>query len=253
MNITQMREAKISALEQNCPDLSTSQRERKHTCLLPDLERAESPLFFAEIHQDAGYNGTGFRLPFQDMVELYDKYADAIVVVTDDVLFRGNPTWVHTASKLTEKPIIALDIFLHENQVEQMHTYGADAIMVIVSLLDDGELKNLYNKAIAYDLDVILEIQSEEELRRVLQLDPKIIGINTRDINDLTKVDLGKVSRLAKIIPRGIHIIAESGIKTTDDIDTYCRNASAAVVGSALLECSNIEDGLRHFTLQSNR
>jgi|GEM_PF-3842244 len=251
MKAFNIRQAKLSSLANLIPDESIKRIRRRYP-IFSHKRDGRSQRLFAEIHQAAQYNGTGFREPFAEIVKLYDDYADAIVLVTDNILFEGDPEWVRVAAMLTNKPLIVLDIFLVEAQIDEAYINGADAIILIVSLLEEEELKKLHEKADFLGLDVIVEVQDKHELEKAINIGAKAIGINTRDINDLTRVELTKVSQLSKLIPEEIHIVAESGIKCPDEIRQYCQDAEAIIVGSALLVDDTIEANLKRFALAVN-
>lgn len=225
MNIQEMRKSKQVSLTKT--PLLLSKRSRRLHSLFSAKDGQDRIRLFAEIHKEAQYNGTGFDRPIDEMVKLYDKYADAIVLVTDNILFKGDPKWVKLAAPLTDKPLIVLDLFLYEDQIDEVYAYGADAIVLIVALLSVDELQRLYQKSTLLGLDTIIEVQDARELEIAVRLGARIIGINARDINDLKKVDMDKIANLSQLAPRDIELVAESGIRNGDDVKKYCHDTSA--------------------------
>lgn len=241
-----LRTAKQAFLNVHGP-VPLKERERPHQSLLGCLDRSSRRIFCAEIHNSAQYNGSGFNRSLEELVRLYDKHADAIVLATDEVIFNGSREWIARASVLTQKPIVILDLFLTKEQIHQAHALGADVVLLIVSLLEEHELHSLYAYSVSIGLEVIIEVQDESELEMAMRCQPRMIGINTRDINNLAIVDMGKVPHLSSLVSSDVHLIAESGIKTNYDIKRYCRSSSGVIVGSSILESRNVEGSLQYF------
>lgn len=156
---------------------------------------------------------------------------DAISVLTDEKFFMGRIDFLPKIRKVVSLPLLRKDFIIDEYQIYEAKYFGADAILLIAAILDDEILKYFLNIAKELFLDVIVEVHTEKELKRILKLDADMIGINNRDLNTF-KVDIETTVRLAKKVPNGKIIISESGMKTRDDINKMAdAGADAVLIG----------------------
>src|SRR5699024_2369288 len=133
-------------------------------------------------------------------------------------------------------PILCKDFIIDEIQIDRAKAYGANIILLIAAALDDASLKRLYDYARKLELEILCEVHNEEEMERVLQLNPKLIGVNNRDLKTF-HVDLDTTNRLANMVEdEDIIFISESGIETKDDVATVkAAGAEAILVGETLM------------------
>jgi indole-3-glycerol phosphate synthase/phosphoribosylanthranilate isomerase len=143
--------------------------------------------------------------------------ADALSVLTDRQNFGGSIDDLAAARTAFEGPILAKDFFIDLRQVAEARIAGADAILVMLSLLGDADARAMIAEARHFGMDVLVEVHDEREMRRALGLGASLIGINNRDLRDLS-IDLGTTERLARLAP-GRTLISESGIAQRSDID----------------------------------
>ncbi|GAA4365067.1 bifunctional indole-3-glycerol-phosphate synthase TrpC/phosphoribosylanthranilate isomerase TrpF [Kangiella marina] len=176
----------------------------------------------------------------EQIVPIYNQYADAISVLTEDRFFRGSYANLKYVSEHTDKPVLCKDFILEPKQVRQARFYGADAILLMLSVLNDHEYKACQKEAEKYDLDILTEIHDEKELERALQLGAKIIGVNNRNLKDLS-IDLSHTARLVGRIPSETVVVTESGISTHDDVLTLSPLADACLVGSSLMSQRDLD------------
>jgi indole-3-glycerol phosphate synthase len=120
----------------------------------------------------------------------------------------------------TNIPILRKDFIIDEYQIYESKVYQADVILLIVSILSDDELKKFLKIANELNLDCIIETHDENEIKRALKLDYPILGINNRNLKNL-KTDLNNSVSLFTSISKDYTVIAESGIKTAEDINMY--------------------------------
>jgi indole-3-glycerol phosphate synthase len=126
---------------------------------------------------------------------------------------------------------------------------GADAVLLIVAAVTDRELSRLHDETRALDLDCVVEVHGEEDLERALAIDCDVIGINNRDLRDLS-VDLDMTRELITDVPAGKTVVAESGYQTRDELDELDRiGVDAVLVGEALLRAPDPEEMVRALTL----
>jgi len=138
------------------------------------------------------------------------------------------------ASKKVKCPILCKDFFVDEYQVYEARLNGADAILLMLSVLNDQEYKKLASIANRLDLDILTEIHDEEELQRALSLNAEIIGINNRNLKDLS-IDLATTEKLAPLIPKDKIVVSESGVSTHKDIKRLSPHVQGFLIGSSIM------------------
>jgi indole-3-glycerol phosphate synthase / phosphoribosylanthranilate isomerase len=175
----------------------------------------------------------------QEIIEQYKDYASAISVLADESYFQGSLDYVKQASELVNLPILCKDFFVDEYQVYEARKYGADAILLMLSVLTDDEYQSLSEVAQTLNLDVLTEVHTEQELHRALNLKAEIIGINNRDLRNLT-TDLNVTERLVKLIPEETIVISESGIQSHQDVKRLAPLVNGFLVGSSIMAEKNI-------------
>ena len=149
--------------------------------------------------------------------------------------FAGSLLDLARVRQVTELPLLCKDFFVDPYQVVEARAHGADAILVILALVEDGLAADLIQAAEDHQMDVLVEVHDERELRRALDLGAPLIGVNARNLATL-KVDPADQRRLLGAVPNGYIAVAESGIATRADLDAAGEaGASAALVGSALM------------------
>lgn len=164
----------------------------------------------------------------------YAGVADALSVLTDSEYFGGSTGDLRSARKAFDGPILAKDFFLDLRQVAEARIAGADAILVMLSLLDDVQAQAMMAEARRFEMDCLVEVHDEKEMRRALRLGARLIGINNRDLRNLS-IDLATTERLAPLAP-GCTLVSESGIADRADVRRLAGTVDAFLVGSALMK-----------------
>lgn len=177
-------------------------------------------------------------------VEAYAPIADAISVLTDGPFFAGSLNDLSTVRGRFDGPILAKDFVIDPRQVTEARLYGADAVLVIMSALDDVEARRIIAEANRLSMDAVIEVHDEQELGRALALGAEIIGINNRDLRTL-KTDLSVTERLAGLVPEDRIVVSESGIRCRHDTERLSKNVDAFLVGSSLMASQNIAQAAR--------
>ena len=167
----------------------------------------------------------------------YSGVADALSVLCDRAYFGGSLGDLAAARRGFDGPILAKDFFLDVRQVAEARIAGADAILVMLALLDDSVARQMIAEARGFGMDALVEVRDEAEMRRALGLGAPLIGINNRDLRDLS-VDLGTTERLAKLAPDRV-LISESGIANRADVDRIAPLVDAFLIGSALMRSAD--------------
>lgn len=178
-----------------------------------------------------------------EITQAYQKEAACFSVLTDEKYFQGKFEYLQYVSKKVSQPTINKDFFIDEYQIYLARYLGANAVLLMLSVLDDDQYVRLASLAHHFSMDVLTEVSNEEETERALHLGANIIGINNRNLRDLL-TDLATTERLAPMVkndPRfdGV-IISESGIYTYQDIQRLSFLVDAFLVGSALMAKSNL-------------
>ena len=164
----------------------------------------------------------------------YAGVADGLSVLTDGHRFGGSLDDVRLARAHFDGPILAKDFFLDPRQVVEARIAGADSILVMLSLLDDASARTMMDEAERLGMDCLVEVHDEAEMRRAIALRAPLIGINNRDLRDLT-IDLATTERLARLAPDRL-LVSESGISSRSDVERLAPNVDAFLIGSALMK-----------------
>jgi indole-3-glycerol phosphate synthase len=161
--------------------------------------------------------------------------AAALSVVTEPQFFRGDRMWLERARRTAGLPVIMKDFVIDSLQIAQGAAAGADAMLLLASVLDTAQLRGFIEELDRFGCDAVVEVHDEEELGRAIGAGARIIGVNNRDLRDF-RVDLAISERLGAVIPEGVIRVAESGIRTYDDV-MRLRHAGfqAFLVGESLL------------------
>lgn len=170
--------------------------------------------------------------------------ASAISVLTDRRFFQGDPSYLQLIKPKVQLPLLRKDFIIDGIQVYQSRELGADAVLLIVAILDYPLLLHLVELTIALGMEPLVEVHNRRELKAALDTPTPIIGVNNRNLRDFT-VSLDTSLELAGMIPAHITKISESGIKDRTDIELL-REASydAVLVGEALVTASNTAEKL---------
>ena len=149
----------------------------------------------------------------------YERHgATCLSVLTDKDYFQGDERYMQAARDATALPVIRKDFMVDEYQIAESRAIGADCVLLIVAALAPQQLHDLHQQAIELGLDVLIEVHDEKELDLALELDNPIVGINNRNLHTFD-VTLNTTFDLLSKIPSGRHVITESGIFTTEDVE----------------------------------
>ncbi len=167
--------------------------------------------------------------------------------MTESFFFNGSIDHISLINKRIDIPILRKDFIMDEYQIYESKVFRADAIILIASILDDEKIKNFIEISNDIGIDCIIETHNIDELKRAIKIKYPIIGINNRNLDTLT-INLKNSLELTKHIKNDFTIVAESGIKTKNDIITY--NESGIynfLIGESILKSKNIEKKIKEF------
>src|SRR3989337_2689516 len=171
--------------------------------------------------------------------------AAAISVLTDEKFFQGNLSYLTDVKKSVNLPTLRKDFIVDVYQIYEARSAGADAILLIASLLSKEEMQRYLDLAGQLGMDCLVEVHTEAELKKVLQTNANIIGINNRDLATF-KTDLGTTLRLRPMIPAEKILVSESGIKSRADVEKLKKEGvDAILVGETLMKSDDISSKLR--------
>jgi indole-3-glycerol phosphate synthase len=148
--------------------------------------------------------------------------AAAVSVLTEPAFFGGEPEHLTAVRQAVTIPVLRKDFIIGEYQLFEARAWGADAVLLIVAALESAVLTRLLETASSLDLDAMVEVHTEEEMRRASEAGAAIVGINNRDLQTLD-VTLDACARLRECAPEGAVLVAESGIQSEADVDRLVR------------------------------
>lgn len=213
------------------------------------LQATRRPALIAEIKKASPSKGLlCHRFDPLRLAATYAKNgAAAISVLTDARYFQGRLAYLsqikaHPAVKI---PLLRKDFIFQPYQVYEARAAGADALLLIAAVLNDRDLAELLALTHALQMTALVEVHDRAELERVLPLQPRLIGVNNRDLHDFS-VDLNRCLELRQRVPADICFVAESGIRTAEDVARLAAaGIDAMLVGEALVRADDVGGKVR--------
>lgn len=192
----------------------------------------------------------------EEIANVYKHYASAVSVLTDEKYFQGNFEFLPLVRGIVSQPVLCKDFMISEYQVYLARYYQADAILLMLSVVNDETYRVLAELAHSLGMGVLTETSNEDEFERALALGAKIIGVNNRNLHDLT-VDLNRVVELTKkyadCIPANVRIISESGIYNHKQIHQLQKVAHGFLIGSSLMGNQDLNNAVRSVIFGENK
>ena len=234
--------SKIKCSESSLIKLLPEKKNRDFKNLIQNSQNNKKNNIIAEIKKSSPSAGEIIQNYFPDEIAIqYEKSGiGAISILTENFYFNGSLDHLSLINKKTNLPILRKDFIIDTYQIFESKIYKADAILLIVSILSDEKIKEFIKIANDIGLDCIIETHTSEELKKALKINYPIIGINNRNLDNLS-VDTNNTIDLVKNIPNNFTIIAESGIKNYSDIKKYNENGIYNfLIGETILRSQNI-------------
>ncbi|HEY4437965.1 MAG TPA: bifunctional indole-3-glycerol-phosphate synthase TrpC/phosphoribosylanthranilate isomerase TrpF [Lelliottia sp.] len=183
---------------------------------------------------------------------VYKHHASAISVLTDEKYFQGSFDFLPIVSQIAPQPILCKDFIIDAYQIWLARFYQADACLLMLSVLDDEQYRQLAAVAHSLNMGVLTEVSNEEELERAIALKAKVVGINNRDLRDLS-IDLNRTRQLAPRLGAGVTVISESGINTYAQVRELSHFANGFLIGSAMMSYDDLNAAVRRVLLGENK
>jgi indole-3-glycerol phosphate synthase len=192
----------------------------------------------------------GMLSPNFNPIELAQTYAEgggaaAISVLTEANYFMGSIEHLAAIKEVVGLPLLRKDFIFDPYQLYESRAYGADALLLIVAILSQEQLKELVSLSHSLGLRCLVEVHNEGEVERAVLSEAEIIGINNRDLNTFT-VDINTTRRLQPLIPQERIVVSESGIKNKRDIEKLGKwGVDAILVGEALVTAGDVRSKMK--------
>lgn len=236
MNILDEIINKKRTFVESLPELKKDEGEfnRKTHSLIDQLNNEFSIIY--EYKRKTPSSGDLGNPPINVQLSRYVETGAKIVsVLTDEPYFGGTYSDLQIArNEFPELILLNKEFIISEKQIDYAKYYGADVILLIAKVLSKESIKAFYDYAYTIGLDVIVEVHDEEDVEKLSLIEPKIVGINNRNLEDFS-VSLDVTHKLAKMFSSETHIISESGIHTTEDLKYIKDISSGALIGTAFM------------------
>jgi indole-3-glycerol phosphate synthase len=248
LNQTLFKKSRVSQ-DQLLKEISNIEKTRGFFRKINNNLKKNIPSIIAEIKKASPSKGI-IKEDFQPN-SIAKKYEDGgatcISVLTDKKYFMGSNDDLVTVKKNSALPILRKDFIVSEYQIYESRAIGADCILLIAEILDKQIIDNYIKVAKSLDLDVIVEVHSEEELKKYIDLKDVLIGINNRNLKNMV-VNVNHSLRLAKYLKINSNIICESGIESYHSYkNLYDQNFRVFLIGEYFMRSINPNNEIERF------
>ncbi|MCF6767422.1 indole-3-glycerol phosphate synthase TrpC [Thiotrichales bacterium 19S11-10] len=210
-------------LQQNNNDFLTSIISKKNAVI-------------AELKSKSPSEGL-IRSPYHpiEIAKAYERGgACAVSVLTDHTFFNGSFNDLKSVSCAIKLPTLCKDFIIDKRQIYQARLSGASACLLIVRILSDNQLIDLKNEIESLNMTALIEVYNQEDIKRALKVNPKLIGINNRNLDTL-KMNKDNAKELRSSLPEGLTILSLSGAKSSEDIQNQLNQFDGVLVGTLLM------------------
>ena len=202
--------------------------------------------FICEVKKASPSKGViSENFPYLEIAKKYNECADCISCLTEPFFFQGSDEYLTNIKMNVNIPVLRKDFILYEYQIYEAKCIGADAILLIVAILDKDTLKKYIDIAHKIGLGCLVEAHDEKELEIAVSSGAKVVGVNNRNLKDFT-IDMNNSINLRNKAPKDILFVSESGIKTRSDIKKLeANNIDAVLIGETLMRSNDIINEVR--------
>ncbi len=221
------------------------QRKNKAFCFEEKLKENKMS-FICEIKKASPSKGIiAEQFPYIDIAKEYEQAgADALSVLTEPDFFMGNTKYLEEISNIIKIPILRKDFILDEIQIYETKLIGANALLLICSILDEETLRDYITIADSLGLSCLVEAHDEQEIQKAIRAKARIIGVNNRDLKTFN-IDIKNSINLRNFVPNNIIFVSESGIKYGSQVEELQKhNVNAVLIGETLMRTSNKKEEL---------
>ncbi|MFA4889222.1 MAG: indole-3-glycerol phosphate synthase TrpC [Candidatus Omnitrophota bacterium] len=216
---------------------------------IPAISKPRVISLIAEIKKASPSRGV-IRENFsaQEIAKIYQEAGvQAISVLTEEDYFQGSLSYINEVKNVTTVPVLRKDFILEAYQVYEARYFGADAILLIADLLTREKITELMGIADSLGMASLVEVHTEKELKKVLNLKAPLIGINNRNLHSL-EVDFKTTEKLFTLVPKERIVVVESGIKTAQDVlFLKILGVNAVLIGEAFMSAADIRKKVEEF------
>jgi indole-3-glycerol phosphate synthase len=211
------------------------------------IRRSEGINLIAEIKRASPLKGVlRERLNPAELAASYESAgASAISVITEEDFFLGAPGYIGEARSAVALPVLRKDFIFEPYQVYESKALGGDAVLIIAAILEQEAMSKLIGLVEKLDMTVLVEVHDEREFKQALDCGAGVIGINNRNLKTM-EVDVKTAAQLAPLVPDGILTVAESGIRSREDVEIFDElGVDALLVGEAVVTEEDVEAKIR--------
>lgn len=250
--IVASRRGDLPSIRQRIAHIDFSALPRSERSLYDNLKR-EGTNFIMECKSSSPSLGL-IRADYKpgEIAAVYSRYAAGISVLCEPSRFGGDYDHLATVASSTHLPVLCKDFIIDEIQVYAARYFGADAILLMLSILDDASYAHLAGVAESLGMDVLTEVINEEEAERATRLGARIFGVNHRNLHDLS-IDLTRSARLARLAPADAVVVSESGIRDVETVRQLSGHSDGFLVGSQLTSQPDIDLAARELVYGPNK
>lgn len=252
--IIESQKKRIEVLRKNEDALRSLMKKVPQPISFKDAIKREGKIsFIGEIKQASPSSGI-LRKDFSpvEIAKIFAKAkVNAISVLTEEEFFLGKINYIEDIKKAVSQPILRKDFIFDEAQILESRAAGADAVLLIMRILEEAVFQRLYKLSKELGMDVLVEAHTEKELRKALKVGVEIIGINNRNLHTL-KVEMTPTQKLIPFIPGNVVRISESGIASLKDMLLLKGlGVDAVLVGEAIMKAENIEEKIKELHIDA--
>lgn len=203
--------------------------------------RKEGMSFICEVKKASPSKGLiAEEFPYVEIAKAYEEAgADCLSVLTEPKYFLGSDMYLEEIREAVDLPILRKDFTVDVYQIYQAKVIGANAVLLICSLLDEEFIRQCIEICDELGLSALVETHDEEEMHMAIRAGARIIGVNNRNLKDFS-VDISNSTRLRSLAPAGTIFVAESGIRTRDDVKAFeDERVDAVLIGETLMRATD--------------
>jgi indole-3-glycerol phosphate synthase len=248
--LTDEAHARAATLGNRAAELERRAADAPKAPKFADALRRKDVAVIAEVKRSSPSKGViNSAIKIRDQLDAYQRGgAAALSILTEPTRFSGSNEDLIEARAHATIPLLKKDFHVHPLQIVEARALGASAALVIARALSPDQMRGLLDTARAIDLETIVEVRDEAELDLALSFGAQIIGVNNRNLETL-QIDPTTSARIIPLIPTSVIAIAESGVKSPDDVRSLAASgADAVLVGSAISASGHPESAVRALT-----